>query len=193
MMINLKYIQMTIGIQQPFQHSDFGSMSHLLPNSWLKSIWEYTCGSGIFIDFTGNLSIAPQRQHDKCIMDILKLHFHSNELLFLNRIRIHLKLLTLADMTDSSGKRLLPNIIDGISHRKSTLQWPNQIVILKHLRLWKRACSILQSHLYSHALGYPITTHQIWEWKTNSDQTIITCDSKFFKKLRTRGRPSYVP
>ena len=193
MMINLKYIQMMIGTHQPFQHSDFNLCVHFLPKSWLKSIWEYTHSRVIFIDFSEDLSITSQRQHDKCIMDVINPHFCSNERLFINRIRIHLQLLTLADITDASGKRIHPNITNGISHRKSKLQWPNQILASKHLPLWKRACSIMQSNLHTHSLGYSMPTHQIWTWTTNHEQSILHNGVEFFTKITTRGRPSYAP
>ena len=116
-----------------------------------------TCG--VSFELTKDISNKPQRQHDRCINEILKTHFSINELSQINKIRITLQLLTLADVTDDSGKKILPNIYNGVSHRTLTLTWPRQPIVRKFLPIWKRACKCLQNHLRTHALGNWISTH----------------------------------
>ena len=51
--------------------------------------------------------------HDQFIMDVLSPYFTKTHLLQINKIRIHLKALRLSDISDISGKYVLPNIIRG--------------------------------------------------------------------------------
>ena len=94
----MKYLQLIIGIPRPFQQTDFNQSAHLISHSWIKNIWEYMPTCGVSFELTKDISNKPQRQHDRCINEILKTHFSINELSQINKIRIALQLLTLADV-----------------------------------------------------------------------------------------------
>jgi len=55
-------------------------------------------------------------------MDLLLPHFPNKTVHHtLNTCRIDLQLITVSDMVDVLGRRVLPNIIDGNNYRKSRL------------------------------------------------------------------------
>ena len=98
-----------------------------------------------------------------------------------------MQILTLADITMQNGRTLLPNIRLGVSYRRSSLTWPRQPFVKKILPLWERACTILQNQLYSNTLGHWKSTHQVWDWSTNSNQTVLQHCTDLYTKLPLRG------
>ena len=142
---------------------------------------------------TEDLSIRPQRKNDKCITDIIFSHFNPSELQKINKVRIALQLITIADITDSSGRMILPDILRGISHRQSSLQWPRQPLIQIVLPLWQRACKIIQSHIKIHSLGQWYKTHQKWKWMVSSDHSHLSIEDEIYAKSTNRWKSQYLP
>lgn len=60
----------------------------------------------VSLDLTEQLGLLPQRAHDKMIMDILRQEFKKNDLHKINKVRLSLQLISLADITDNSGKNI---------------------------------------------------------------------------------------
>ena len=124
--IVMQNIQMSVGSSTPFHHLEFHKYAHLIPDSWLKHIFEYLDSRQITCDFTDMYSFEPQHQHDKTIMNILTHHFTSSELQIINRVRMYLKIYFLSDVTDIKGRSILPCIRSLHSDRDSKWEWPNQ-------------------------------------------------------------------
>ena len=139
------------------------------------------------MELTESMIIAPQRHWDQCLMEILFSYFTPTELCHINKVRISMNLLTLADITMQNGRTVLPDIRKGISYRRSSLHWPHQPLVKKFLPLWDRACSHLQCHLHSHTLGHWKSTHQEWHWSTNSSQTVLQNSNNQYLKLSICG------
>ena len=59
----------------------------------------------ISFEITEDLRLHPQRERDRCINDVLKEHLESEELAKINKIRISLQVITLADITAADGKK----------------------------------------------------------------------------------------
>ena len=111
------------------------------------------------MELTEPMSIEPQRHLDRSIMELLAPLFTKTELRQLNKIRISMQILTLADITMQNGRTLLPNIRLGVSYRRSSLTWPRQPFVKKILPLWERVCTILQNQLHSNTLGHWKSIH----------------------------------
>ncbi len=94
---------------------------------WLVSIWK----SLTQIEFTLEVEDAWRpllpRQYDEAIMDLeVRLNFDSHQLREINSCRMYLQVITLSDITDAKGIRLLPTSLPGVQdiYRKSSLHWP---------------------------------------------------------------------
>lgn len=129
MFIALQNMQQMIGCGAPFYEQNYDEYAYLIPDSWLKHLCEYVSSRGIEFELTRPPTFQKQRQHDQFIMDVLKPFFGREQLMHINKIRTHLKLLRLSDMCDIAGKYILPNIKDGINHRNSTYGWMTQPLI----------------------------------------------------------------
>ena len=100
----MNQIQLIISTVTPFQKLDYRNYSQMISNSWLQNIWEYRSSRNVSFDLTTPTGISPQRSHDKTIIDVLFQHFSCDDIAKINKIRIRLRLLTLADITDAAGK-----------------------------------------------------------------------------------------
>lgn len=65
---------------------------------------------------------------DISINDLLAKHFICSQMQLINRIRIFLQIMYTSDVTDISGRYLLPNIRDCMNYRKSIWEWPAQVL-----------------------------------------------------------------
>ena len=78
------------------------------------------------MDLSIGITFQQQRQNDRFIMDLLTPHFDSDTLQKINRVRVALQVLTLADIADDGGRKLLPGVACGVLQRKSKFNWPRQ-------------------------------------------------------------------
>ena len=106
-------------------------------------------------------------------MEILFSYFTPTELCHINKVRISMNLLTLADITMQNGRTVLPDIRKGISYRRSSLHWPRQPLVKKIF--------------HSHTLGRWKSTRQDWDWSTNSSQTVLQNSNNQYLKLSICG------
>ena len=192
MYIALQNMQQMIGCEKPFYEYKYDDYAYLIPDSWLKHLCEYISSRGIEFELTKPPTFQKQRRNDQFIMDLLKPHFSREHMLKINRIRTHLKLLRLSDMTDISGKYILQNIKDGVNYRKSTYGWMNQPLVPQYLPLWKQACARLQQVLNNRTLGQWTNKSQNWTWTSNSSGSVISNTTTTYIRKSICGRYKYV-
>ena len=103
--------------------------------------------------------------------EISKKDFTTYEILTINRCRIYLQVLTLADIVDGYGEEWNPWYWKGTRdlHRLSTLIWPRQMKpAAKAWALWRRALrkTFPEIGKGKKILGkwYYNATHQLWKW-----------------------------
>ena len=121
-------------------------------------------------------------------MDVLIEHdgISSGELQRINCVRQHLKLLTLSDIADIRGKRILREIKQGIVVRPSSFTFRHQDPPKSWMKLWQyKACPILEKKLSKTPLrGWIKNTHQTWQWNLSSCRKYIKHNtSTYFKKV----------
>lgn len=192
MFIALQYMQQSIGCEREFYDLDYTTYEQYLPPSWMKHLCEYIHSRGVSFELTKKIGFKPQRMHDQFLMDILTPHFTKSQLLHINKVRLHLKVLRLSDVTDVTGKYILPNIRRGINYRDSTYGWIRQPLVQKFLPLWSQACRKLQQSLDNRRLGRWINRSQSWKWNSNSSGTIISDNTTTYTRQTIRGRTKYI-
>ena len=192
MRISMQITQLQTGLEDVFYNLSFERYSHLVTPTWFTSIWEYMDSRLLQLDLAIDVGFQKQRINDQFIMDILYNHFNQTDLEKINRVRIALKLLTLADVTDVCGRRMLQNIKEGVNYRDSKLQWPKQPLLRSWLPIWQKACSILQREISKCNLGEWLCTHQVWEWKTSNDKKFLQHGDQIYERKVFRNRWRYI-
>ena len=166
----MQLTQLYLGSESFFMNKTYDDYEFLSPPSWIKHLWKYTNDNDINIDLTHSPTLPKQKTNDAFIMDVLKTHFGKPDLFRINKIRLHLQVYLLSEISTIDGKNILPNICHGKSFRASMFEWPGQPLVPKYLKLWKQACSILQTHLQTRDLGTWTSVHQKWVWKSTRDE-----------------------
>jgi hypothetical protein len=135
------------------------------------------------------------RQHDASLMEVaLSYQFNHHQLREINSCRVYLQVITISDITDAAGIRILPSAFLGHRDpsRPSSLHWP----------AWQRPSSWtswrrLLQHISTRGrllqeLGQWLTpSHQEWQWFHDTSQDVvyrqITPDRwEHFNPLRSR-------
>ena len=184
--ISMQVSQLQSGCEKPFYNLSYESYSHLVTPTWFTSLWEYMDSRLINLDLALEIGFRRQRTNDKFIMDVLHDKFSHDDLDKINRTRISLKLLTLADVTDVKGIKFLHEIKSGINHRESKMKWPRQPLLRSWLPLWQQACSHLQREISKKPLGTWICTHQIWKWKASRDGRFLKSNTSVYIRTNVR-------
>ena len=157
---------------QPFQ-VNFTECGRWATDSWVKSLWEKCFIFGITLE-EGKQHIVPPRERDEWLMPLLcKMNFTPDDLLQLNRVRLHQEVLFISDVMDARG-----TIIDkrydlrrpDLEHW-STYKFPRQRPPNKDFRFWRRAIYQLRYVRSSPTLGRFIWKgHKHWEWRYAADE-----------------------
>ena len=101
--MELFILELGFSATDPFATS-FRRYGNLVTDGWIKSIWEKCDHFKIDIKI-GNVTLEPPREGDRWIMPVLAEAGHSPEqLVRLNRVRIHQQILFLSDITTASGR-----------------------------------------------------------------------------------------
>ena len=114
----------------------YDKWSHILTKCWTKNIWKFT--DLYSIELKGNYSRPlPLRERDIGIMDVL-IDYNDEELSkdtlqTINRCRLYLQIVTLADLLDVDGVNIDPNInsVEIKTYREISWEWPEQVKPLK--------------------------------------------------------------
>ena len=171
--ISMQKTQLECGTNDLFYHLNHKKWSKLTTPTWNTHLWEYCDMRAIKLDINKNIIYDKPRENDKFIMDVLSQsnQISDEELVQINSVRQHLKLLTLTDVVDLRGRRLLQNIKNACSLRHSVFDFAAQDPPEAWINLWKKkACTILQKFVGKNPLGAWIApTHQRWSWKRDPD------------------------
>jgi hypothetical protein len=87
--------------------------------------------------------------------------FSDDQLYDINACHLHLKVVTMSDITDGSGTHILAEALDGapLTDQFSPLKWPHLLVVTKSQQnLWKHAIEAA----YSSNGSYPWTPLGAW-------------------------------
>ena len=144
-------------------------------NCLIKSIWEFVSGTES-MTLTGPMELPKlQRQGDVFLMEELvnRRALTERELIGFNRVRIHLEVITLADITSGDGKRIevWAQTMRKLPEHKSKWHWAKEVPGRVDRRAWKKGLEELKvpgmlNLPLSLKLGNWIadTHREIWVW-----------------------------
>jgi hypothetical protein len=151
----------------------YQTMKDTVTKTWLTNFWEFADKFQIKIhDDTSQLK--PQQQNDKFIMDeLLAAGFKGYALKELNKCRMFLNAITLADIVNADGLDITINAWNGLPEDRggSQYQWPRHPKNLpeKHWKRWRRV--ITKDFLAGHSrrlkeplLSWEDNTPRHWKW-----------------------------
>jgi hypothetical protein len=86
-----------------------------IPRNWLLCTREFLNSIDAMVDIQDSWTLKPQRDNDQFIMQDMAEHLQLKpaELKRMNACRMYLQVVTLVDMVDGSGKKVLPKYLKG--------------------------------------------------------------------------------
>jgi len=85
-------------------------------------------------------------------------------------------------MVDILGRKILPNILQGLNHQKSKLHWPKEEVPLQYWNNWSAYLTIfIKEQVQQYSVSEVCNdTHQIFPWKLcNNEKILIEGETKY--------------
>ncbi len=80
----------------------------LIDNTWIMDKWKFAHRAKLEIEIEGHWTPKLTWQHDCALMDLaLTLHFDTYQLRCINTCRLYLKVITISDVTNARGDRVL--------------------------------------------------------------------------------------
>ena len=169
--ISLSYLQLAVGVCSSVLTLPYHSYSTWIDSYWLTSFWRFLCKSQITLELSTQWIPSLARIDDIALMEhFVNVGYPASQLAQLNRCRLYLQVITLADIVSADGSFILPDAFIGVplSDRKSALKWPNQQrPPSKDWAVWSSALKCLQPR---NKLLRPLGTwlisnpHQNWLW-----------------------------
>ena len=109
----LETMQMEAGVKRLILNYNFNKFSELVTPGWMTHMWHFTSGNGYSFQGWDN-DLEPQRKNDKFIMEeIMKKGYSKKKLIRLNKCRLYLQVITLADISNGDGDKIAKNFLDG--------------------------------------------------------------------------------
>jgi hypothetical protein len=108
--ISMSYIQLLVGSSISFLHLPFPKYTKWIESCWLTAIWQVL--HRVKIKLTAKNQWLPmlQRAQDTMLMDyFISLKYTHTDLDLLNKCRVYLQVLTLADITSADGRKIVPH------------------------------------------------------------------------------------
>ena len=125
----ISHTQLQVGSIQPFFTLPYPTYHSLIDNTWITDVWKFAHRAKLGIEIEKQWTPKLPRQHDCAWMDLaLMLHFDTYQLRCINTCRLYLKVITISDVTNAKGDRVLPHMVQGqpAIQRSSTLLWPSR-------------------------------------------------------------------
>lgn len=170
--IQCELIQTILGTQTWCFDYSASIYSHLIDKCWIKTLWEFVSTNLITIQ-APHPAINLPRQNDVFLMEAF-VEYGCNELTLrrLNNCRMCLQVITLSDIVDAAGRKVLKSYLEGHSQRDrlSKHKWPKQPrPCQRDWKLWSRTISTIFLHRDGNRLLNTLGTwqsrsHQEWRW-----------------------------
>ena len=125
--ICMRWTQLELGFQNPFYTYKYSTCKDYVTSTIITDLWEYLSLCNASLIEHAPWTYTPPRTNDFFLNETVHNSTISSEhKQIFNEIRMSLKIITAADIVGiGSGSQILPNILLGINHRTSTLEWPN--------------------------------------------------------------------
>jgi hypothetical protein len=107
-------LQLFVGVQRPIFTLPFSKYGRWVGMYWLSSIWKHLTQLKMTLDVEDAWHPALPRQFDDTIMDVaISFNMAVAQLQEINYCRVYLQVITISDITDAAGVRLLPSAVQG--------------------------------------------------------------------------------
>jgi hypothetical protein len=150
LLISLQHSQREAGIMYPLLERPDIHIPYLTP-TWITSLRQYLYNHNITISLTDTYELQLNGKNDQSIMNLEYLKgYTTGQQAQINRVRIHLQVATLSDMSDDTGFCIRPEYLAGDrpSNFQVCTQWPHQPTVTRQQqRLWRK-------YVGSHFLRY---------------------------------------
>jgi hypothetical protein len=142
-------------------------------NTWFKNVWELSHYFNIWLNFNGDLHLKPVRNGDKSLMsEFLQCgEFSHADIVSLNIIRMHKKVIHTSDIVLCNGKTIKPEMLTNIPGQSDMHKFPTQRPIPLDQELWKRALQKISSKYFVLTVQlqeYINKPHEMPLWTTNA-------------------------
>ena len=190
--ICMDWSQMEAGTRLPFYSAVYSSIRSNLTPTWITHIIDYlsACKAEMILPTFKQDDLV--RDNDFYLMDVVRtLPISEENKQIFNQIRLYLKIETAADIVSlTNGSLISSEIYNAKNSRQSTKAWPQiQPYPNKWNEIWR---SILRSYISPKLQTRPLgiwrnSSHQMWKWKTNENQTFLFNETSYFLLNGTTG------
>ena len=165
----LEQLIINIGYGSDLFAAPFAKLGALMPYTWMTHLWEFLDRYGLRIQHDIELPLL--RHHDSFIMrQAVDAKFSPSQLDAINRCRLYLQVLTVAELATADGESLTDKAWNGIRDTSITSPyiWPVQpSPPLRDWRLWQAAlsvCFLARGLRLQVPLGDWLGNDFQWEW-----------------------------
>ena len=149
----LEQLMINIGYGSDLFSAPYAALGKLMPYTWMTHMWEFLAGNGLRVRH--DIVLRLLRQHDSFIMRrAVEVSFPFETLDAINRCRLYLRVLTVAEIVTADGEFITDKAWNGIrdSTMESPYKWPTQpCPPPKDWRVWRAAltrCYFLETGLH---------------------------------------------
>ncbi len=144
-MIGYKSIMMEVGLHGNTMDHDY--KTHLIlvtNNTWYKNVWELVHYFKIRLVFHPDYQLKPVRKGDKSLMsEFMRIRYRRDDLLLLNIMRMHKKVIHLLDIVMCNGKTIMSEMLTYLPGQSNVYKFPTQKPTQVDKALWETAlCKI---------------------------------------------------
>lgn len=117
----VQLLQIETGQTDTILLQNYNRLQNLATDSWIKLLWEFVIGQNIQIKSPKRLIPNQIRVNDTVIINEFIRHiFDEVDLVRLNQVRNHFKVLYMSDITEGNDKRIKTSIFNGVQDCTTT-------------------------------------------------------------------------
>lgn len=178
LLIGHGYIQLLVGIWENFLNVAYKTYHHWVCPSWFTSVWQYMDKQQLNIDIKRAwLPPLPEGPNINLMSYFVSQGLSIAHLQSINKCRVYLQILLLADIVSADGKFLIWPVLQGnrLIDQKSILVWPEQEISSRSNRtIWEDS---IQTFAKGDNLHQPLDmaryqSHQTWSWFMDSSYSL---------------------
>jgi len=125
---SITHTQLQVGSVTPFFKLAYPRYVKWIDSTWIMDVWKFTNQAKVVIDVEKHWLPCLPCKHDAALMDLaLTFNLNADQLKSINLCRLYLQVITVSNITNATGDRLLASAMAGFrdNQRSSTLLWPD--------------------------------------------------------------------
>jgi hypothetical protein len=178
-MMGYKSFMIEVGLYGNTMDYNYKRHSMLVTNNtWFKNVWELVSCYNVSLSFDEDYQLKPIRRGDKFLMSKF-LHYKDfgiYDVISLNIVRMHKKVINVSDIVLSDGKTIKPEMFSDLPGHSCVHKFPHQRPTPADLSIWKMALRKISSEF--HVLTVPLQEcisppHDLPRWLLNDNGAIL--------------------